>query len=220
VTARTLPLDGRLQRYLVAHGAREIAAQRDLRRITQRMPRASMQIGAEQGALLQVLVRVMGARRCVEIGTFTGYSALAVALALPKSGRIVCCDVSEEWTAIARRYWKRAGVAGKMDLRIAPALETLDALLAQGKGGKFDFAFIDADKENYANYYERCLKLVRRGGLIAVDNTLWGGSVVDPRNGTVDTRAIRSFNRKLVRDRRVDMALVPIGDGLSLAVKR
>ena len=220
MTARTLPLDGRLQRYLVAHGAREIAAQRDLRRITQRMPRASMQIGAEQGALLQVLVRVMGARRCVEIGTFTGYSALAVALALPKSGRIVCCDVSEEWTAIARRTWKRAGVAGKIDLRIAPALETLDALLRRGKAGKFDFAFIDADKANYANYYERCLKLVRRGGLIAADNTLWGGSVVDPRNGTVDTRAIRSFNRKLVRDRRVDMALVPIGDGLSLAVKR
>jgi len=220
VTARTLPLDGRLQRYLVAHGAREIAAQRDLRRLTQRMPRASMQIGAEQGALLQVLVRVMGARRCVEIGTFTGYSALAVALALPKSGRIVCCDVSEEWTAIARRYWKRAGVAGKMDLRIAPALETLDALLAQGKGGKFDFAFIDADKANYANYYERCLKLVRRGGLIAADNTLWGGSVVDARNKTVDTRAIRVFNRKLIRDRRVHMTLVPIGDGLSLAIKR
>ena len=220
MTARTLPLDDRLQRYIVAHGAREIAAQRELRRITQRMPRASMQIGAEQGALLQVLVRVMGARRCLEIGTFTGYSALAVALALPKDGRIVCCDLSEEWTSIARRYWKKSGVAGKIDLRIAPALETLDALLAQGKAGSFDFAFIDADKANYSNYYERCLKLVRRGGLIAVDNTLWGGSVVDARNQTVDTRAIRAFNRKLVRDRRVDIALVPMGDGLSLAVKR
>ena len=179
-----------------------------------------MQIGADQGVLLAFLVRLIGAQKAIEVGTFTGYSALAVASALPADGRLVCCDISAEWTAIARRYWKRAGVAGKMDLRIAPALETLDALLAQGKGGKFDFAFIDADKENYANYYERCLKLVRRGGLIAVDNTLWGGSVVDPRNGTVDTRAIRSFNRKLVRDRRVDMALVPIGDGLSLAVKR
>jgi predicted O-methyltransferase YrrM len=220
VTARTLPLDGRLQRYLVAHGAREIAAQRDLRRITQRMPRASMQIGAEQGALLQVLVRVMGARRCLEIGTFTGYSALAVALALPKSGRIVCCDVSEEWTAIARRTWKRAGVAGKIDLRIAPALETLDALLRRGKAGKFDFAFIDADKANYANYYERCLKLVRRGGLIAADNTLWGGSVVNPRNQTVDARAIRAFNRKLLHDRRVNIALVPVGDGMTLALRR
>jgi predicted O-methyltransferase YrrM len=220
VTARTLPLDDRLQRYVVAHGARETALQRELRRVTQRMPRASMQIGAVQGALLQVLVRVMGARRCLEIGTFTGYSALVVALALPKDGRIVCCDVSEEWTTIARRYWKRAGVAGKIDLRIAPALETLDALLKQGKAGKFDFAFIDADKANYANYYECCLKLVRRGGLIAADNTLWGGSVVDPRNKTVDTRAIRAFNRKLLRDRRVDIALVPVGDGLTLALKR
>lgn len=219
MTARTLPLDDRLQRYIVAHGARENGVQRDLRRITQRMPRSSMQIGAEQGALLQVLVRVMGARRCLEIGTFTGYSALAVALALPKGGRIVCCDVSEEWTAIARRYWKKAGVAGKIDLRIAPALQTLDALLKREQGS-YDFAFIDADKANYANYYERCLRLVRRGGLIAVDNTLWGGSVVDPRNKTVDARAIRAFNRKLIRDRRVDMALAPIGDGLTLAVRR
>lgn len=220
MTARTLPLDDRLQRYVAAHGVRETTLQRELRRITQRMPRASMQIGAVQGALLQVLVRATGARRCLEIGTFTGYSALAVALALPRDGRIVCCDVSEEWTAIARRYWKRAGVAAKVDLRIAPALETLDALLKQGKAGKFDFAFIDADKANYANYYERCLKLVRRGGLIAVDNTLWGGSVVDRRDRTVDTRAIRAFNRKLIRDRRVDIALVPVGDGLSLAVRR
>ena len=220
MTARTLPLDDRLQRYVVAHGARETALQRELRRVTQRMPRASMQIGAEQGALLQVLVRAMGARRCLEIGTFTGYSALAVALALPRDGRIVCCDVSEEWTAIARRTWKRAGVAGKIDLRIAPALETLDALLRRGKAGKFDFAFIDADKANYANYYERCLKLVRRGGLIAADNTLWGGSVVDPLNKTVDARAIRAFNRKLLRDRRVDIALVPVGDGMTLALRR
>ena len=220
MTARTLPLDDRLQRYVAAHGARETALQRELRRITQRMPRASMQIGAVQGALLQVLVRATAARRCLEIGTFTGYSALAMALALPRHGRIVCCDVSEEWTAIARRIWKRAGVAGKIDLRITPALETLDALLREGKAGRFDLAFIDADKANYANYYERCLKLVRRGGLIAVDNTLWGGSVVDPRNRTVDTRAIRAFNRKLIRDRRVDIALVPVGDGLTLAVRR
>ena len=220
MTARTLVLDDRLQRYVAAHGARESAEQRELRRVTQRMPRASMQIGAVQGALLQVLVRVMGARRCLEIGTFTGYSALAVALALPKDGRIVCCDLSEEWTAIARRAWHRAGVTGKIDLRIAPALETLDALLKQGKAGKFDFAFIDADKANYANYYERCLKLVRRGGLIAADNTLWGGSVVNPRNQTVDARAIRAFNRKLLHDRRVNIALVPVGDGMTLALRR
>ena len=220
MTARTLPLDDRLQRYVAAHGARETAVQRELRRVTQRMPRASMQIGAEQGALLQVLVRLLGARRCLEIGTFTGYSALAVALALPQDGRIVCCDTSEEWTTIARRYWKRAGVAAKIDLRIAPALATLDALLRQGKAGMFDFAFIDADKSNYAGYYERCLKLVRRGGLIAADNTLWGGSVVDPRNKTVDARAIRAFNRQLLRDRRVSIALVPVGDGMTLAIRR
>ena len=219
MTARTLPLDARLQRYVVAHGARETAVQRELRSVTQRLPQAGMQIGAEQGALMQMLVRVMDARRCLEVGTFTGYSALAVALALPPSGRLLCCDVSEEWTAIARRYWKRAGVAGKIELRLAPALRTLDALLEEGRAGRFDFAFIDADKANYQNYYERCLRLVRRGGLIAVDNTLWGGSVADPRKKSVDTLAIRAFNRQLVRDRRVEIALVPVGDGLTLARK-
>jgi len=220
MTARALRLDARLLAYLAAHGARETAAQKALRRETARLPQAQMQIGAEQGALMQILVRLMGARRCLEIGTFTGYSALAVALALPPGGRIVCCDLSESWTAIARRYWKRAGVARKIDLRLAPALATLDRLLAEGCAGQFDFAFIDADKSNYLNYYERCLRLVRRGGLILADNTLWGGSVADPRNRTVDTRAIRAFNRKLLRDARVDMALLPVGDGLTLARKR
>jgi len=220
MTARALRLDARLLGYLAAHGARETAAQKALRRETARLPQAQMQIGAEQGALMQILVRLMGARRCLEIGTFTGYSALAVALALPPGGRIVCCDLSESWTAIARRYWKRAGVARKIDLRLAPALATLDRLLAEGCAGQFDFAFIDADKSNYLNYYERCLRLVRRGGLILADNTLWGGSVADPRNRTVDTRAIRAFNRKLLRDARVDMALLPVGDGLTLARKR
>ena len=220
MSARTLPLDARLQRYLAAHGARETALERELRRVTQRLPQASMQIGAEQGALLQLLARLMRARRCLEIGTFTGYSALVVARALPAGGKLICCDLSEAWTAIARRFWKRAGVAGKIDLRLAPALETLDALLARGGAGRFDFAFIDADKANYLAYYERCLKLVRRGGLIAADNTLWGGSVADARDQSVDTRAIRAFNRRLLRDRRVDMALVPVGDGLTLALKR
>jgi predicted O-methyltransferase YrrM len=220
MSARTLPLDDRLQRYLVAYGAREGALERELRRVTQRLPQAGMQIGAEQGALLALLVRMLGARRCLEIGTFTGYSALMVARALPAGGRIVCCDVSEQWTAIARRFWRRAGVARKIDLRLAPALVTLDALLKAGGAGRFDFAFIDADKAGYRTYYERCLKLVRRGGLIAADNTLWGGSVADARNQSVDTRAIRAFNRKLLRDRRVDMALVPVGDGLTLALKR
>ena len=220
MTARALQLDARLRRYLAAHGARETPVQRALRRETARLPQAQMQIGAEQGALMQLLVRLSGARRCLEIGTFTGYSALAVALALPAGGRVVCCDLSESWTAVARRHWKKAGVARKIDLRLAPALATLDRLLAEGRAGEFDFAFIDADKSNYLNYYERCLRLVRRGGLILADNTLWGGSVADPRNQSADTRAIRAFNRKLLRDPRVDMALLPVGDGLTLARKR
>jgi len=210
----------RMHAYLLANAMRETRLQRALRAATQRLPRAGMQIAPEQGQLLQLLVRMSGAKRCIEVGTFTGYSALAIALALPKSGRIVCCDVSEAWTAIARRFWMKAGVARKIDLRLAPALQTLDALLARGGAGKYDFAFIDADKSNYAKYYERCLKLVRRGGLIAVDNTLWYGRVADPRDREPDTPFVRAFNRKLLRDRRVDMALVPIGDGLSLARKR
>jgi caffeoyl-CoA O-methyltransferase len=210
-----IDIPGKLIDYVVAVGVRESAVQRRLRAATRRIPMGGMQIGPEQAALMQLLVRAIGARRCIEIGTFTGYSALAVALALPPGGRIVCCDVSEEWTAIARRHWKMAGVAGKISLRLAPALETLKTLR-----GKFDFAFIDADKTNYANYYERCLKLVRRGGLIAIDNTLWGGSVIDAGKQSADTRAIRAFNRKLHRDRRVDISMVPIGDGLTLALKR
>jgi predicted O-methyltransferase YrrM len=220
VTARTLQLTERLRAYVLAHGARETSVQRALRAATRRMPRASMQIGAEQGALLALLVRLMRARRCIEIGTFTGYSALAVALALPARGKVVCCDLSEEWTSIARRYWRRARVEHKIDLRLGPALATLDALLARGGAGRYDFAFIDADKENYAAYYERCLRLVRKGGLIAADNTLWGGTVAYPFATDPDTRALRAFNRKLLGDRRVEIVLLPIGDGLTLALKR
>jgi predicted O-methyltransferase YrrM len=220
MVARTLFMPRRMHAYVLANAVRETRLQRELRALTQRMPRADMQIAAEQAPLLQLLVRVLGARRCIEIGTFTGYSALAVALALPASGRIVCCDTNAEWTAIARRYWKKAGVEKKIDLRLGPALATLDALLARGGAGKYDFAFIDADKSNYALYYERCMKLVRRGGMIAADNTLWYGRVADPRDREPDTPFIRAFNRKLLRDRRVDMALVPIGDGLTLARKR
>jgi predicted O-methyltransferase YrrM len=179
-----------------------------------------MQIGADQGVLLAFLVRLIGAQNAIEVGTFTGYSALAVASALPAGGRLVCCDVSEEWTAVARRFWKEAGVARRIDLRLAPALQTLDALLKQGRAGSFDFAFIDADKENYWRYFERCLKLVRKGGLIAIDNTLWYGKVADRRNREADTRAIRAFNRRLHRDARVEHAMLPIGDGLTLARKR
>jgi predicted O-methyltransferase YrrM len=212
---RSVPLSDALYAYIVKVGVRETRVQRELRAATRKIPMAGMQIGADQGALLQVLVRLLNARRCIEVGTFTGYSALTVALALPPGGKIVCCDVSEEWTAIARRYWKKAGVERKMDLRLGPAVDTLKALK-----GRFDFVFIDADKPNYWKYYERCLQLLRKGGLIAVDNTLWGGSVIDPQKQSESTRALRVFNKRLARDPRVDIALVPIGDGLTLAVKR
>ena len=215
MTSKTLQLSDRLHRYLVGNSLRETGLQRGLRARTQRMANATMQIAPEQGQFLQLLVRLTGARRIVEIGTFTGYSSLSMALAMRADGKIICCDHSKEWTSMARRYWKKAGVGKKIDLRLGPALDTLKTLK-----GSFDLAFIDADKTNYANYYERCLKLVRRGGLIAIDNTLWYGRVIDRRDQTADTRAIRAFNRKLHRDRRVEISLVPIGDGLTLALKR
>jgi predicted O-methyltransferase YrrM len=210
-----LQLSDALHAYLIGNSLRESPVQRALRAATLRIPGAGMQITPEQGQFMQLLVRLLGARRCIEIGTYTGYSSLAMALALPPSGKIVCCDISEEWTSVAQSFWKKAGVRHKIDLRIGPALATLRTLK-----GSFDFAFIDADKTNYQNYYERCLKLVRRGGLIAVDNTLWYGRVIDRRDQSADTRAIRAFNRRLRRDRRVELALVPIGDGLTLALKR
>ena len=208
-------LPKKLAAYVDAVGTRESVVQRRLRAATAKIPMGTMQIGPDQGAFMQVLVRAIGAKRCLEIGTFTGYSSLAVALALPPGGKIVCCDVSEEWTSMARKYWRLASVAHKIQLKLAPALQTLKKLK-----GPFDFAFIDADKENYQKYYERCLKLVRRGGLIAIDNTLWHGSVVRPGDRSVDAVAIRAFNRKLRGDRRVEIALVAIGDGLTLAFKR
>ena len=210
-----MDLPKKLGAYVAAMGAREAKVQRALRKATRKLPMAGMQIGPDQAALMQLLVRSIGAKRCLEIGTFTGYSALAVALALPPGGRIVCCDVSKEWTDIARKYWSLASVSRKIQLKLGPALETLKTLQ-----GPFDFAFIDADKENYQKYYERCLKLLRRGGIIAIDNTLWYGSVVRPRDKSVDAVAIRALNRKLHRDRRVEIALVAIGDGLTLAIKR
>jgi predicted O-methyltransferase YrrM len=216
---REIAQSAKLLEYVRRTGVRETPVQRALRRVTQKLPMSQMQIGAEQAAFMQLLVRAIGARRCLEVGTFTGYSALAVAAALPPGGRLVCCDVSEEWTAIARRYWKRARVEKKIVLRLAPALQTLDDLLVKGKG-RFDFAFIDADKGNYGNYYERCLKLVRKGGVIAIDNTLWSGRVVEARPADPTTKILKTFNAKLHRDRRVEIALLPIGDGLTLALKR
>jgi len=201
--------------YIESHSVREAPILRELRAATAALPNAGMQIGADQGQFMARLVQAIGAKRCLEIGTYTGYSALAVALALPKDGRVVCCDINEEWTALARRFWQKAGVAHKIELHLAPALETLARL-----EGPFDFVFIDADKGNYANYYERCLELVRRGGIIAIDNTLWSGWVTDSKRRDADTRAIRAFNDKLHQDERVALSLLPLGDGVTLALKR
>jgi predicted O-methyltransferase YrrM len=220
MSGRSLPLSEKLQAYVDQHGAREHPVQAELRAATAGMKHALMQIGPDQGAFMQLLVKLTGARRTIEVGVFTGYSALAVALALPADGHIVACDVSEEWTAMARRYWEKAGVAGKIDLTLAPALETLDSLVADGEAGRFDFAFIDADKKNYPGYYERCLTLLCPGGLIAVDNTLWSGAVLDAADHSADTVAIRAFNDALQHDERVDVALLTVGDGLTLARKR
>jgi predicted O-methyltransferase YrrM len=217
---RLLPLSQALQDYVVAHGVREHPVLAELRRATDSVPHAGMQIGSDQGAFMAMLVKLMGARRTIEIGVFTGYSALAVALALPPDGKIVACDINDEWTSIGRRHWEKAGVADKIDLRLGRATKTLDELLASGEAGRFDFAFIDADKQNYLAYYERCLALLRPGGLIAVDNTLWSGSVLDAKDRSEDTEAIRAFNDALARDERIDLALLTVGDGVTLARKR
>lgn len=220
MSRQTLPMTDALHGYLLSVSLRETDVQRQLREDTARLPEAGMQLSPEQGQLLQLLVRLTGARRCLEIGTFTGYSALAVALALPDDGFITACDVSETWTDMAWRYWQAAGVAHKIFLRLAPARETLDALLEQDQAGMYDFAFIDADKEGYLDYYERALRLLRIGGLIAVDNTLWSGRPADPAATDADTAAIRAFNARLHADTRVDLAVLPVGDGLTLARKR
>jgi caffeoyl-CoA O-methyltransferase len=220
MSSRTFTLPDALYDYLVSVSLRESDVLCRLRRETAGLERAHMQIAPEQGQFMALLARLMGARRCLEVGVFTGYSALCVAAALPADGRLLACDVNEEWTAIARRYWREAGLAERIELRIAPALETLDHLLADGEAGRFDFAFIDADKPNYGNYYERALTLLRPGGLLSVDNTLWYGRVADAANHDADTEAIRSFNAALAHDPRIELSLVPIGDGMTLALKR
>jgi predicted O-methyltransferase YrrM len=216
----TLSLTPAVHRYLLEHSLREPPVLARLRSATSAMPAANMQIAPEQGQFLQLLVRTIGARRCLEIGTFTGYSSLAVALALPGDGRLVACDVSAEWTQVARRFWHEAGVDSRIDLRLQPALRTLDELLAGGDGGAFDFAFIDADKPNYCAYYEKVLELVRPGGLVCVDNVLWDGAVADPAAEDANTQALRAFNDLVHRDERVDLSMVPIGDGLTVLRKR
>ena len=219
MSTRTITMTDGLYAYLREHSLREPDVLRALREETAKNPGAVMQISPEQGQFMALLAKLIGAKRCIEVGVFTGYSSLSVALALPADGRIVACDVSEEWTAVARRYWKRAGVDKKIKLKLAPAVETLDALLADGGAGRYDFAFIDADKTNYLAYYERILKLLRKGGLIAIDNTLWSGKVADLAVNDADTVALRALNDFVHHDARVDMSLLPVGDGLTLARK-
>jgi len=216
---RTLNLDDSLYAYVLAHSLREHPAQTALREATKAHPHAAMQIGPEQGQFMALLVRLIGARRTIEIGVFTGYSALSVALALPADGYVLACDISDEYTRIGKPYWEAAGVAHKIHLTLAPARSTLDARLANGDANAFDFAFIDADKTGYDDYYERCLALVRPGGLIAIDNVLWSGAVARPAT-TADTSALQALNDKLHRDERIDVSLLPLGDGLTLARKR
>ena len=213
------PITDALADYIAGVTLHEPDPLRRLRESTEDHPHASMQTSPEQGQFLHLLARVTGAKKTLEVGVFMGYSSTWVALALPAGGRIVACDVSEEYTTRARQTWRDAGVEAKIDLRIAPALQTLDALIAQGQAGQFDMAFIDADKANYSNYYERALKLIRTGGLIAVDNVLWDGRVIDESVQDADTKAIRAFNAKLHGDARVSLSLVPLGDGLTLACK-
>ncbi len=220
MSPRSITLDDRIYSYLLKVSLRDDPLMRRLRAETAKLTMGRMQISPEQGQFMALLIELIGARKAIEIGTFTGYSALSVARALRPGGRLICCDVSEKWTSIARRYWREAGVADKITLRLGPALATLDRLVADGRSGGFDFAFIDADKENYRNYYERCLELLRPGGLIAVDNVLWNGAVADPSDRTRDTKALRSFNVALKKDERVTLSMLPVGDGLTLARKR
>ncbi len=217
---QTLAISPEIYDYLLSVSLREHALMADLRSETMKLVKANMQISPEQGQFMQLLVKLMGAERTLEVGVFTGYSSLAVAMALPPGGQIIACDVSDEWTAIARRYWEKAGVASKIDLRLAPAADTLRGLLENGEAGTFDFVFIDADKPGYDDYYELCLQLIRPGGLIMFDNTLWSGKVVDENSGDPDVQAIRALNAKLHRDERIELSLLPLSDGVTLVRKR
>ena len=220
MSSRTIEMSDALYAYMHRVSLRESDVQRRLREETAALEYSMMQISPEQGQLMRMLTGLIGARRAIEVGVFTGYSALSVALALPEDGELIACDVSEEWTAIARRYWMEAGVASRIRLEIAPATETLDALLAEGRAGDFDIAFIDADKTSYDGYYERCLELLRPGGLVLIDNVLWGGAVADEDNRTEDTLALRALNAKLRDDARIELCMLPVGDGLTLARRR
>jgi caffeoyl-CoA O-methyltransferase len=220
MSARTIHLDDRLYEYFLRVAVREPPLLARLRQETARLPERGMQISPEQGELMAFLVELLGVRRAIEVGVFTGYSSTRVALALPRDGRLVACDVSDEWTQIARRYWREAGVDDRVELRLGPAVETLAALVAEGHAGSFDFAFVDADKENYLAYYEACLTLVRPGGVVLFDNVLWDGRVANPDDQSKSTLAIRALNDAIRADARVAMTLIPIGDGLTVARKK
>lgn len=220
MSRRTTPLTGDLYDYFLEVSLRESDVLRRLREETGRLEKGEMQISPEQGQLMTMLVDLMGARRALELGTFTGYSTLCIALGLPDDGEVIACDIDEEWPSFGRRYWAEAGVSDKIEFRPGRANDTLDAMLSEGKASHFDFAFIDADKRNLQEYYEKCLELVRPGGIISVDNTLWHGKVADPEVTDEDTMAVRGFNAFVTDDERVDLSLVPIGDGLTLLKKR
>lgn len=217
---KSINLTDSLYQYLLSSSLREPKLLKALREETAKLPSANMQIAPEQGQFMALLVQLMGAKKTIEVGVYTGYSALAVAMALPDDGQILACDISEEYTAVARRYWQHAKISNKIDLHLAPATETLKQCIDEGKEATFDFAFIDADKENYAKYFDLCFELLRPGGLIAIDNVLWNGVVIDQQNQDADTCAIRMFNQQLLSDDRVDISMVPIADGLTLARKR
>ncbi len=219
MTRKTITITDKLYDYLLSVSLKETPVQRELRRVTAKHRMATMQIAPDQGQFMALLVQMMGAKKIIEVGVFTGYSSLCMAQALPKDGRIIACDVNKEYTDIARKYWKKAGVDKKIRLILAPAIQTLDSLIKKGEAGKYDFVFIDADKPEYPDYYERALKLIRKGGLIAIDNVLWSGKPADPKNKDRDTVAIRKFNKKLYRDKRVKISVLTVADGLTLAIK-
>jgi len=220
MSKKTLELNNQLYEYLLSVSLREPEILRNLREETNKLPMARMQIAPEQGQFMALLMQLLGAKKTLEVGVFTGYSSLVVALALPPEGKVIACDIDDKYTNIAKKYWEQAGVTNKINLYLAPALETLEMLIKQGEAGTFDFAFIDADKNNYEKYYERSLELIRPGGLIAIDNVLWSGQVADPQIQDKRTEAIRFLNQKLHLDERINLSIVPIGDGLTLALKR
>ncbi len=216
---KSIQMSDALWEYLLSVSPSDDPVMQELREVTSTMPAGGMQIPSYQGRFMQFLVCLLGVKRCIEVGCFTGYSALAVARALPADGKLITCDVSAEWTGTARQYWQKAGVADRIELRLGPALDTLQAMIDAGAAGSFDMAFIDADKDNYVNYYELCLQLIRRGGVILIDNTLWGGSVADVAVQDKDTQGIRAVNRRVFEDPRVDTCLLPMSDGVHLCHK-